>query len=70
VHAVVERLGGERRVEVRDERVRAGGGDLLVVVPREERAAVDFVVRVEDVVDPEQLVGRVAVGRRDDVEPG
>lgn len=69
VRGVGERGRVEREVEVRDEGVGAGGGDLLVVVPAEERAAVDRVVRVEDVVDAEQLVGRVAIGSGEDIEP-
>jgi len=69
VRGVVERTRIEGGVEVRDEGVGTAGGNLLVVVPAEERAAVDAVVLVQDVVDTKQLVGRVAVSSGENVEP-
>ena len=57
------------RVQLLDELVRALGRDLLVVVAREERAAVHGVVLLQQLVDAEQLVRRLLVRVREDVEP-
>lgn len=57
------------RVQLVDELVRALGRDLLIVVPREERAAVYGVVLLQELVDAEQLVRRLLVRVREDVQP-
>ena len=65
-----QRARAEVVVEGLDERVGALGRDLLVVVAREEGAAVDGVVAFEQLLDADELVGRLAVGGGEDVEPG
>lgn len=51
-----ERAGADMHVDSVDEGLRSDRGDLLVVVAGEERAAVDGVVLLKELLDADELV--------------
>jgi len=53
-----------------DECVGAIRGNFFVVVAAEKRTSVNRVEFIEDIVDPDELIGGVLVDSSNDVQPG